>query len=59
MSKNFVSMLFVLSVMAGIVIASKPAIRGPFGFEPLTTSAVIGSRPACAPFALPDGFSRQ
>src|SRR5688572_20607332 len=34
-------------------------IKGPFGFDPIETSAVVGSLPQDAPFKLPAGFSQE
>jgi secreted PhoX family phosphatase len=51
-------MLLFSSMTVLTVNADKPAVRGPFSFEPLTTTAAIGSKPSCAPLALPDGFSQ-
>jgi len=53
----------ILTVAIGVALApvahaDQPAIKGPFGFAPLTDSAVPGSQPACAPFNLPKGFEQ-
>jgi secreted PhoX family phosphatase len=50
--------LLVSCLTAGTVTGEKPAIRGPFSFDPQTESALTGSEPPCAPLALPDGFSQ-
>lgn len=55
--------IVLLPVAIGLALVSnanadKPAVSGPFGFEPLTESAVPGSLPACAPFNLPKGFGQ-
>ena len=51
-------MLFVFSTTVVTVTAEKPAIGGPFSFEPLSVSALPGSKPVCAPLALPEGFTQ-
>jgi len=43
---------------AGAASAEQPAIRGPFAFEPLEASAAVGSKDACSPVHLPEGFSQ-
>lgn len=50
--------VLVSCVTVGTVIGQQPSVRGPFSFAPLSQSALPGSEPACAPFALPDGFSQ-
>lgn len=57
MNKVFLSVAIGLA-LAPVAHADKPAVKGPFGFEPLTESAVPGSQPACAPFNLPRGFEQ-
>jgi secreted PhoX family phosphatase len=46
------------AVVTTTAMADKPAVNGPFSFEPLTASAAPGSEPACAPLKLPEGFSQ-
>jgi len=50
--------LLVFCLTVGTVTAQKPAVRGPFTFEPQSQSAVPGSEDPCSPLALPDGFSQ-
>jgi uncharacterized protein len=52
-------MLLFCSMTVLTVNADKPAVSGPFSFEPLTATAAVGSEPGCAPLALPDGFSQR
>jgi hypothetical protein len=52
-------MVLFCSMTVLTVNADKPAVSGPFSFEPLTATAAVGSEPGCAPLALPDGFSQR
>jgi len=48
----------LVAALATPALAGKPAVNGPFGFEPQSSSATPGSEPACAPMALPPGFTQ-
>lgn len=56
--KTFLLPVAIGLALAPIAHADKPAVKGPFGFEPLSASAAPGSQPACAPFNLPKGFEQ-
>ncbi len=47
----------IATVICSPAFADKPVINGPFSFEPQSASALPGSKPACDPLALPEGFS--
>lgn len=51
-----------LSVLAAVPLYAafaKPAVNGPYSFEPLVSSAVCESEPLAEPFTLPAGFSQS
>lgn len=58
MDKVTLGAVAITAVISARVMAEAPAVNGPFSFEPLTASAATGSLPACAPIALPPGFSQ-
>lgn len=49
----------IAALVSSAAFADKPAVSGPFAFSPQTASATVGSEPACAPMALPAGFSQS
>jgi len=57
MKKTLISAA-IIAVISSTAFAGKPAVNGPFSFQPLTASAAPGSQDACRPMALPDGFSQ-
>jgi len=48
----------VAAFFASAASAEQSAVRGPFAFEPLMASAAVGSKEACSPISLPEGFSQ-
>ncbi len=48
----------LLLTLAAPAAAHRPAVAGPFAFEPLQASAVCGAAPLNAPFELPPGYSQ-
>jgi secreted PhoX family phosphatase len=55
---TILSATLVATCLAAGLTAQQPAVRGPFRFDPLIQTAPAGSEPACAPLALPAGFTQ-
>ncbi len=58
MNKRYL-FIAIAALASAEAIAGKPAVNGPFSFEPLTESGLAGSEDPCAPLKLPEGFSQR